>query len=238
MSATKKLKNVLLFGGGGCHDFKSCCPILEGYLGTIKTIKYDYVAEDYDVFTAKRIKQYDTVVIYHTGGQLNTEQKRGLVEWCAAGGGVVGIHGAADSFKNSPEYLAMLGGVFKAHPFSRKYIIGLNDEHHPAVKHIRGYAVEFWEKWPVFEFEVEDEQYLLDYDSRVTVLASTIFRGRQWPVVWTKPWGDGKVFYIALGHNPSACENKVFKKLFVGGVRWVLNPQPGPEPPTNKFAIS
>jgi len=94
------------------------------------------------------------------------------------------------------------------------------------------------EKWPVFEFEVEDEQYLLDYDSRVTVLASTIFRGRQWPVVWTKPWGDGKVFYIALGHNPSACENKVFKKLFVGGVRWVLNPQPGPEPPTNKFAIS
>ena len=109
MATKKKLKNVLLFGGGGVHDFKKCCPILEQYLGSIKTIKVDYVAEDYDAFTAKRIKKYDCVIIYHTGGELNIEQRRGLVEWCAAGGSVVGIHGAADSFKNAPEYLAMLG---------------------------------------------------------------------------------------------------------------------------------
>ena len=190
---------VLLFGGGGVHDFKACCPVLKSYLQEIKNFDIEYVTEDCDVFTADRIKTYDLAVIYHTGGELTVAQKRGLVEWCADGGAFAGIHGAADSFKNSPEYLSMIGGVFKAHPFNRKYIVGINDEHHPAVQDIKGNIVKDWEKWPVFEYEVFDEQYLLDYDNRVTVLASTLFRGRLWPVSWSKDWGKGKVFYLASG---------------------------------------
>ncbi|MFH0797350.1 MAG: ThuA domain-containing protein [Candidatus Omnitrophota bacterium] len=130
-------KRVLLFGGGGCHDFAGIC------------------------------------VLYHTGGTLSVEQKRGIGEWVAGGKGFVGIHSAADSFRDSPEYIAMLGGVFTGHPFIREYLVSLKDTEHPVTKSIEGYTVKDWEKWPVYEYKVQDEQYLLDYDPRVHILATT-----------------------------------------------------------------
>ena len=52
------VKNILLFGGGICHEFKKCCPVLKSYLAKIPGFKIDYMAEDFDVFTAGRIKKY------------------------------------------------------------------------------------------------------------------------------------------------------------------------------------
>lgn len=231
-------KNVLLFGGGGCHDFKKCCPVLKKYLSAIPGFKVDYVAEDFDVFTAGRIKKYDMAVVYNTGGQLTVSQKRGLVEWVASGKGFVGVHAAADSFSQSPEYRAMVGGFFRAHPFVREYIVSLEDNTHPAAKYIEGYSVKDWEKWPVYEFKVTDEQYLLDYDNRVKVLATTVFRNKLWPVAWVKNWGEGKVFYLGLGHNVKACENPFFKNFFRGGAEWAVDPVPDEEVKDLRFSIS
>ncbi len=217
---------ILLFGGGGCHDYKSICPLLAQYLGEIAGISVDYVAEDYDIFRADRISAYDMAVIYHTGGELPPAPKRGLVEWVASGKGFVGVHSAADSFKNAPKYLAMLGGVFRAHPFKREYIVSLADNEHPISRDIEGYSVENWEKWPVYEYKVRDEQYLLDYDRRVRVLATALFKGVSRPVAWVKPWGKGKVFYLALGHDVEACRNTLFRKLFINGSQWALSTEP------------
>lgn len=232
------VKNVLLFGGGGCHDFKQCCPVLKTYLAQIPGLNVDYVAEDLDVFTADRIKSYDLAVVYNTGGQLTIPQKRGLIEWVASGKGFAGIHAAADSFGKSPEYRAMVGGNFRAHPFTREYIVSLTDNKHPACRHLQGYTVKDWEKWPVFEYKVTDEQYLLDHDNRALVLATTVFRNRLWPVCWVKPWGEGKVFYLALGHDVEACTNPFFKDLFTGGVEWAADPAPDKVEPDSTFAIS
>jgi len=233
-----KEQRVLLFGGGGCHDFNACCPVIAEYLGSVPGFAVEYVAEDLDVFQAARLAAYDLAVVYHTGGELSAEQRRGLCEWVASGKGFAGVHAAGDSFLNAPEYLAMLGGVFRAHPCIREYIVGLNDPAHPATRDLRGYTVKDWEKWPVYEFKVTDEQYLLDYDSRVHLLASTLFRGRLWPVAWVKPWGKGKVFYLALGHDVAACRNPFFRAMLVGGAQWAAEPTPYAEPPAATFAIA
>lgn len=232
------MKKILLLGGGGVHDYKSICPVLKKYLGEGGDLAVDYADQDYDALRAERLAPYDAAVIYHTGGELALEPKRGLVEWVASGRGLVGIHGAADSFRNSPEYLAMVGGFFRAHPFYREYLVSLADNEHPVTKGIEGYVVKDWEKWPVYEYKVKDEQYLLDYDSRAQVLATTVFRGRVWPVAWSQWWGQGKVFYLALGHDLAACQNAFFQKIFVNGVRWVAEPEPPPSQKDPRFAIS
>ena len=77
-----------------------------------------------------------------------------------------------------------------------------------------------WEDWPVFEYLVEDEQYLLDYDPRVNVIASSLFKGESCPLAWTKSWGDGRVVYVALGHNMPTIETPIFQALFTNGCRW------------------
>jgi len=65
-----------------------------------------------------------------------------------------------------------------------------------------------------------DEQYIRDYDPRVTVLANALYKGKTMPVMWTKPWGKGRVFYLALGHDPKACEQEMFTKLLIRGGQW------------------
>lgn len=223
MPETKK--SVLLFGGGGCHDFAGICVSLEKYLNQIEGFTVRYVKEDYDIFRAENLVQYDLCVLYHTGGILSVEQKRGLGEWVAEGNGFVGIHSAADSFRDSPEYIAMLGGIFIGHPFIREYLVSLKDINHPVTKVIEGYTVKDWEKFPVYEYKVRDEQYLLDYDPRVHILATTVYQGVLWPVAWVKRWGKGKVFYLALGHDVEACQNQFFQKVFVSGARWAAEPE-------------
>ena len=70
------------------------------------------------------------------------------------------------------------------------------------------------------EFMVEDEMYVTDYDPRVAVLCSALWQGRAIPVAWTKPWGQGRVFYLALGHDGSACRHDMFRLLIQRGARW------------------
>ncbi|OIO97422.1 MAG: hypothetical protein AUJ92_03785 [Armatimonadetes bacterium CG2_30_59_28] len=229
-------RRVLLFGRGS-HQWEESCPILRRYLKTIPGYEVDYVKEDLDVFTAERIEPYNLIVLFNTGGQLTVEQKRGLVEGVAAGKGFVGCHGAADSFRASPEYLAMIGGEFQRHPATREFIVSLTDNKHPVTKDIKGYEVKDWEPWPIFEYKVYDEQYLLDSDPRVHVLATTTFRGSLWPVAWVKPWGQGKVFYTILGHHPGVVREEFFKQLFIGGAKWAGGKQPYRKPKTDRYDI-
>jgi type 1 glutamine amidotransferase len=76
----------------------------------------------------------------------------------------------------------------------------------------------------VYEYTVKDEQYLFDYDPRVKVLATALFKGVSVPVAWAKQWGNGKVCYIALGHNVEACRSGFFLKLLANAARWAAEP--------------
>ena len=224
-------RKVLLFGGGPIHDFRGACSQLQAHLAEDGTFGIDLVVEDYDAFLAQRLELYDLVVLYHTGGTLAGEQVSGLTRWVAAGGGLAAVHCAADSFKGNPEYIAMLGGVFVNHPPIRPYYVSLLDPapgteslkshlRHPITCALTAGDRNETDKHAVYEYLVEDEQYLLDFDQRVDVLARTIYKGHPCPVAWTRPWGTGRVFYLALGHDPQACQNSFFKQMFQCGTRW------------------
>jgi hypothetical protein len=72
---------------------------------------------------------------------------------------------------------------------------------------------------------ITDEQYILDYDPRVTVLANALYQGRPMPVLWTKDWGQGRVFYSALGHDPKACQQAMFQQTLIRGALWAAGSQ-------------
>ena len=117
----------------------------------------------------------------------------------------------------------MMGGEVQRHPATRDFMVSLTDPSHPVTRNIKGYTVKYWEKWPIYEFMVRDEQYLVDYDPRVHVLATTMFRGRLWPVAWVKPWGKGTVFYTILGHEPAAVRGPFFQLLFICRANWPVS---------------
>ena len=141
-------------------------------------------------------------------GEISAAQRDGLSQWLVGGKGYVGIHSAADSFRDDPDYRNLVGGHFITHPRYRQYQVSVKDPEHPIMAGIDE------------EFTVEDEQYILDYDPLVHVLANALYKGDIMPVAWTKSHGEGRVFYQALGHDPKACEHPMFKQMLVQGTLW------------------
>ena len=202
---------TLVFAGGAIHDWNGCSEAIIDILSQRDEFEITKIEEDLDVLTAPRLAAYDLIVFYYTLGKISDAQKNGLLNHIASGKGFVGVHPAADSFRECPEYRAMIGGHFVMHPHYREYQVNISDTTHPITVGIE-------------EFMVTDEQYILDYDSRVHVLATGLWKGSTMPVVWTKNWGEGRVFYLALGHDAKACRQEMFGTLLQRGARWAATP--------------
>ena len=196
---------TLVFAGGKIHDFKAVGGSLRETLEASRKFDITYVEEDLDVLT--RLDPYELLVFHYTIGEITDAQLNGLLNWVASGKGYAGVHSAADSFRGCPAYREFVGGHFVTHPKYRDYQVSIVDDKHPITE-------------GVDEFFIKDEQYILNYDPRVNVLASALWKGAAMPVAWTKPYGDGRVFYLALGHDAAACEHEMFKTLLVRGALW------------------
>jgi type 1 glutamine amidotransferase len=198
---------TLVFAGGQIHDFRGCGQaIREALAEKPEQFELTYLEEDLDRLVAA-LPRHDLLVFYYTIGEITDAQKNALLDWVASGKGYVGIHSAADSFRGCPEYRSMVGGYFVTHPRYRDYQVSVADAEHPITQGL-------------VEFMIQDEQYILDYDPRVHVLASALHQGRAMPVAWTKPWGEGRVFYLALGHDAPACRQEMFRLLVQRGAAW------------------
>jgi type 1 glutamine amidotransferase len=207
MEATVAKIKTLVFAGGQIHDFKGCGQAIREALGEkADQFELSYVEENLDQLVLE-LPRHDLLVFYYTIGEITDAQKNALLDWVASGKGYVGIHSAADSFRGCPEYRAMVGGYFVTHPRYRDYQVSVADPAHPISEGL-------------VEFMVKDEQYILDYDPRVQVLAAALHQGKAMPVAWTKPWGEGRVFYLALGHDAPACRHEMFRLLLQRGAAW------------------
>ena len=54
------------------------------------------------------------------------------------------------------------------------------------------------------------------------------------PIAWVKNYGEGKVFYISLGHREDVWTNETYQQSLLGGIKWILgqaegNATPNPE---------
>ncbi len=198
---------TLVFAGGAIHDWQGCSQQIIETLSRRNEFEITKVEDDLDVLSAPNLDSYDLIVFYYTMGDISDSQKNGLLNHISSGKGFVGVHSAADSFRECPEYRAMVGGHFVMHPHYRDYQVSVIDTEHSITEGL-------------VEFMVSDEQYILEYDSGVNVLASALWKGSAMPVVWTKNWGKGRVFYLALGHDPVACRHSAFGTLLERGALW------------------
>src|SRR5690606_27904282 len=80
------------------------------------------------------------------------------------------------------------------------------------------------------DFTVKTEHYYLHVDPAVEVLATTRFplvpgphslnKPVDMPVVWTKRWGAGRVFYCSLGHQANVVALPQVSELMRRGFLW------------------
>lgn len=198
---------TLLLTGGEIHDGKAIGDVVQSAMEKTERFEITRVHGDLNALLADRIAPFDLVVFYWTVGEISEAQKRGLMNHVAAGKGFATFHSGADSFRGDPDYRAFVGGYFTGHPRYRTYQVSVTEIDSPITRGIE-------------EFMITDEQYYLDYSSQVKVLANGLHKGKTMPVMWTKDWGKGRVFYSALGHDAKACEQEMFQTTLIRGAVW------------------
>jgi uncharacterized protein len=176
-------------------------------------------------YNAKNLSNFDAVVFF-TGGDLemDAQQKSDFLSFVHDDGrGFVGIHSAAITFVDWPEYGEMIGGYYDEHPwgtFDAPIIV--EDPTFPGMQ-----------QWPKV-FVLQDEIYQMRNYSRekVRVLmrldAGKIDLGNQsvhrtdrdFAVTWAKMYGKGRVFYTSLGHVQDNWDKPEFQKMIIEAIRW------------------
>jgi type 1 glutamine amidotransferase len=175
------------------------------------------VSESLDIYTdATTMSNVDLIVQSFTMDKIGNEQMKGLANAVKKGTGFAGAHGGiCDSFRNNTEYQYMTGAQFVAHPGGQlKYRVNIKGDN-PITSGVK-------------DFTTTTEQYYLHVDPNIEVLATTTFDGAtdEWidgvvmPVVWTKTFGKGKIFCIALGHNPDEFDQPEAQEILVNGFKW------------------
>lgn len=168
----------------------------------------------------EKLAATDLVVQCYTQGLATDEQVLGLSAAVEGGTGLAGWHGGVcDSFRGSPDYLHLTGGQWAAHP-------GGFVEHEVAVvPERRGHQiVEGLDRW-----ELNTEQYWVLTDELNDVIATTTFGVRDdtpWrepltcPAVWTRQWGQGRVFVSTVGHKLEDLDHPDVRTVIERGLLW------------------
>ncbi|MFG6150290.1 ThuA domain-containing protein [Halobacillus sp. B23F22_1] len=213
------IKNALIFQGGWVgHEPEKVADILAGILKEENFIVN--VTDTLETLEKEDLTAYDLIVPNWTQGTITDEQLEPLLKAVSAGTGLAGLHGGlGDSFRMATEYQFMAGGQWVAHPGDNDvtYTVKIKDQDHPLTK---GLA----------DFQVKSEQYYMHVDPAVYVHATTRFpiadgphqsNGEvDMPVVWSKKWGKGRVYYCSLGHVAEIVRMPEVVSLMRKGFTW------------------
>ncbi len=191
---------LVVWGGWDGHEPKQVGEIVHGLLE-----KHGFEVEIADslepLADVEKLKRLDLIVPVWTMGKIENAQAEAVSEAVASGVGMAGCHGGmCDAFRESVLWQFITGGNWVAHPGGDgvEYVVNIRNSSSELVEGIR-------------DFTVRSEQYYLHVDPAVEVLATTPFPTVSWyhssnrhvdmPVIWTKRWGHGRVFYTSLGHH-------------------------------------
>lgn len=213
-------KAFFLYGGWPGH---TPYQVARWASGLLHDMDFD-VIEVQDPFRLEDdLTAYDLVVLGWTQAQttedLSDAQEESLLSAAAQGVGIAGWHGMAASFRASLKYGLLIGGSFLEHPGGEAtpvpYPVNIVDSAHPVTAGVEN-------------FTAASEQYYMQVDPNNHVLATTRFSGEhipwlegtEMPVAWTKTWGQGRVFYCAIGHTLADLQAPPVTRLVAQGLRW------------------
>jgi type 1 glutamine amidotransferase len=212
----EKRKALFVWGGWDGHQPKQCVDIFAPWL---EAQGFDVeISNSLDSYLdVDKLKSMDLIVQVFTMASITAAQERGLLEAVKSGVPLAGWHGGlADSFRSNTEYQFMVGGQWVAHPGGViDYEVNITDHGHPITKGLK-------------DFKMHSEQYYMHVDPINRVLATTTFSGNHaaWidgvvmPVVWTKLYGKGRVFYTSLGHVAADFDVPEARTIVQRGLLW------------------
>jgi len=260
--AADKIRVLILTGESDySHPWQPNVPFMRSML--VNTGRFDVkVEEEVRGITAATLANYDLLVQYYYGPRWGEATERAVEDFVRGGKGMIALHGVtygpffgqAGGNPTEPQrrmegqpwnaYIEMLGMYWKieniGHARRRTFAVKWIDPEHPISKGLPP------------TFVADDELYhKIDLKSNVHVLATALddpiggrsSTSKDEPMVWTVPFGNGRVVMTTLGHDLLAMTQSGFTQLFTRGAEWAAtgavnpaaaNPAPGSGTPPGR----
>lgn len=224
LNAQPKRILYLTHSAGFRHDSidvsKRVLADLAGKSGSIEVVS----TEDLSMISEASLRQFDAVLFFTSGElALSVEQKAALLTFVRGGKGFAGVHSATDTLYNWPEYGDMIGGYFDGHPWVHEVAIDVEDPGNPFVKHL---APSFRMTEEIYQFRAfsrERVRVLMTLNTgSVDLRASGVNRtDEDFALAWTRNYGNGRVFYTALGHFDGTWLDARFQTMMGNALLWI-----------------
>ena len=209
-------KALFVWGGWEGHEPRQCverlAPLIEAEGYGVEIADSLAVFEDADKMNALNL-----VCPCWTMGQLSAEQEAGLLAAVKSGVGIAGWHGGmGDAFRDNTSYQFMVGGQWVEHPGGIiDYTVCITRPDDPVMQGLSNFAM-------------HSELYYMHVDPSNEVLAEVTVPGEPYPwiegcvmpAVWKRRYGQGRVFYSALGHVAADFDVPECTEIIKRGMLW------------------
>ena len=211
---------LITWGGWPGHEPEKVAHLFAGWLreaGVDVTVTDTLACFD----DAEALAALDLIVPVWTMSEIAKEQAINVAAAVAAGTGLAGCHGGmCDAFRANVDWQFLTGAQWVAHPGNDgvEYRVRVTSDHET----VAGLP----------DFDVKSEQYYLHVDPAVKVHAvcdfpvvegpHTVNGPVAMPVVFTKGWGEGRVYYNALGHQANVIDHGVPAQMLKRGLLWAM----------------
>lgn len=233
MTTTSSKKRALVVRGGWTghqpvETTDSFLPFLaeHGYEVRVEDSTAVYADADY-------LAGVDVIVQTVTMSTIEGAELSGLIAAVTAGTGLAGWHGGiADSYRNSSDYLQLIGGQFATHPPKAPRAELAGEAADNFVRHTIDIVPERADH-PIVagisDFELTTEQYWVLSDEYNDVLATTTLAARDFdpwhrpvtcPAIWTRRWGAGRIFVSTPGHELAVVDDPNVRTVIERGILW------------------
>jgi type 1 glutamine amidotransferase len=232
--APQKIETLIITGQNG-HDWRGTTPLLRKALeDTGKFVVR--VNEEFRGAGPETLAPYDLVVLNYY--ELRKPELRwgpraedALLDFVRSGKGVVIYHFSVAAFDGWVEYEKMCAGNWRPknghHSAAHDFKVEIKEPDHPIT---RGLKTDFLQpkdelyanlRWqPADQYRVLatawDEHALYQGKARQPIPGDGIHQ----PMLWVLPYGQGRVFATALGHDVPAVQTPAFVVTFTRGAEW------------------
>ena len=130
-----------------------------------------------------------------------------------------------------PEYAEMVGGNLVAEFTSLDMPIVVEDRNFPGMESFPP-TFTFRDQFTIVgpNYSRDKNHVIMSLDGSkidtgnpaVARVASRFREDRDFPIVWAKSYGKGRVYYSSFGHEDATMDDPRIQKMYLGAIKWVL----------------